>query len=237
MLAVRSTIDRARVLQRVGVPLSEPCDLPDAARRCTRPHGLRGWANAVAVYGFGSEPDLSAIAPGLPPGPAQLIVMEELTGGTLEVPPAVPRSINELTTISAGLAGGLALLAAAHVVHADLKVRQHMFDGCPSSFTRALKFTSSMPTIHCHALALQPGCLLIPYPSLQGANIMRRTRGGEVVLTDYGVGRIANAGVDVATYAGTAAGTMLYLSPELMRGERRANTFASDVCVSVLGPH
>jgi serine/threonine protein kinase len=59
---------------------------------------------------------------------------------------------------------------------------------------------------------------------------MRRTPGGDVVLTDYGVGRIANAGVDVAMYTGDAAGTMLYLAPELIGGGR-ANTFASDVCV------
>ena len=59
---------------------------------------------------------------------------------------------------------------------------------------------------------------------------MLRAPGGDVVLTDYGVGRISNAGVNVALYAGDAAGTMLYLAPELIGGGR-ANTFASDVCV------
>lgn len=47
-------------------------------------------------------------------------------------------------------------------------------------------------------------------------------------MTDYGVGRIANAGVDVAEYAGSAAGTTLILAPELIGGGR-ANTFASYV--------
>ena len=65
---------------------------------------------------------------------------------------------------------------------------------------------------------------------MQGTNVMLRVPGGDVVLTDYGVGRISNAGVDVALYAGDAAGTMLYLAPELIGGGR-ANTFASDVCV------
>jgi hypothetical protein len=59
---------------------------------------------------------------------------------------------------------------------------------------------------------------------------MRRARGGEVVLTDYGTGRIANAGADVALYAGVASGTWFYFAPELIRGGM-ANTFASDVCV------
>lgn len=122
MLAVRSTIDRARVRQSLGATFSEKCELPDEARRCTQPHGLSGHANAVTVYGVGSEPNLAAVAPGLPAGPAHLIVMEELTGGTLESPPAVPLPISELERIAAGLAGGLTLLAAAHVVHADLKV-------------------------------------------------------------------------------------------------------------------
>lgn len=126
MLAVRSTIDRARVRQSVGAALSEPCDLTDAARRCTQLHGLGGHANAVVVYGVGTEPNLAAVAPGLPRGPAHLIVMEELTGGTLEAAPAAPRTIAELERIAAGLAGGLTLLAAAHVVHADLKVRSTM---------------------------------------------------------------------------------------------------------------
>lgn len=57
---------------------------------------------------------------------------------------------------------------------------------------------------------------------------MRRTPGGDVVLTDYGVGRIANAGVDEVVYAGQGAGTRYYLSPELFE-HGHANTFASDV--------
>jgi hypothetical protein len=42
MLAVRGMIDRVRVLQRLGAPLSEPCELRDAGRRCREPHDLRG---------------------------------------------------------------------------------------------------------------------------------------------------------------------------------------------------
>ena len=121
MIAVRSTIDRARVLHRVGAALTEPCDLADVARRCTQLHSLGGWVNAAVVFGVGSEPDLAAAAAGLPRGPAHLIVMEELTGGTLESSPA---DLNERVRVAAGLAGGLSLLAAAHVVHADLKVRR-----------------------------------------------------------------------------------------------------------------
>lgn len=66
---------------------------------------------------------------------------------------------------------------------------------------------------------------------------MLRSPGGETVLTDFGVGRIANAGVNFARYAdmaagtmGTAAGTLLYLAPELLTG-RLANTYESDMCV------
>lgn len=62
---------------------------------------------------------------------------------------------------------------------------------------------------------------------------MLRHPGEEVVLTDYGVGRIANAGVDVALYTGDAAGTLLYLAPELAGGGK-TNTFASDMCVRVI---
>lgn len=58
---------------------------------------------------------------------------------------------------------------------------------------------------------------------------MRRTPGGEAVLCDYGVGRIANGGANEVLYAGVAAGSMLYLAPELIEVDvRRANTFASD---------
>lgn len=84
LLAVRSTIDRARVRDGVGVTLFEPCNLRDPARRCVELHSLRGFKNAILVYGVGTEPDLADVAPGLPSGPAHLIVMEELTGGTLE---------------------------------------------------------------------------------------------------------------------------------------------------------
>ena len=123
LIAVRGAIDRARVLRRVGAPLTEPCNLLDPARRCTRPHSLAGFLNAVIVYGVGTERDLSALASGLPAGPAHLIVMEELTGGTLDFTHAVQPSIDTLEKLAAGTASGLALLAAAHVVHADLKVR------------------------------------------------------------------------------------------------------------------
>ena len=179
MLAVRGVIDRANVLLRVGAPLSEPCDLADAGRRCRKPHDLRGWRHLVYVHGVGSVPDLAAVASGLPPGPAHFVVMEPLTGGSLKTPPhpadIVARAPQELSS-------GLAALAAAHVVHADVKPE----------------------------------------------NIMLRTPGGELVLTDYGVGRIARGGVDEASYYGSAGGTVVYMAPELL-GERHTNTFASDV--------
>lgn len=120
LIAVRSTIDRARALHRIGAALTEPCAFQVEDRRCLQQHSLGGHENAVVIYGVGTEPDLAAAAPGLPPGPAHLIVMEELTGGTLEEAP--PADINERLRVAAGLARGLTLLAAAHIVHADLKV-------------------------------------------------------------------------------------------------------------------
>ena len=181
MLAVRGIIDRARVLQRVGVPLSEPCELRDADRRCREPHDLRGWRHIVNVFGVGSIPDLAAVAPGLPPGPAHFVVMELLTGGSLGV---LPRPADVVARAPLELSSGLAALAAAHVVHADVKPE----------------------------------------------NIMLRTPGGELVLTDFGVGRIARGGVDEATNvtAGPAGGTTAYMAPELHDGTH-ASTFASDM--------
>ena len=182
MLAVRGVIDRARVLERVGAPLFEPCELHDEGRRCREPHDLRGWRHLVHVYGVGSVPEFAELAPGLPPGPAHFVVMEPLTGGSLDV---LPRPADVVARAPLELSSGLAALAAAHVVHADVKPE----------------------------------------------NIMLRTPGGELVLTDYGVGRIARGGVNEAVYAGIAGGTVAYMAPELL-DESHTNTFASDVCVA-----
>lgn len=57
---------------------------------------------------------------------------------------------------------------------------------------------------------------------------MFREPGGDVVLTDYGMGRIANVGVGIAVDAGTPTGNVFILAPELIR-MRCVNTFASDV--------
>ena len=179
MLAVRGVVDRARVLQRVGAPLVEPCTLPDVSRRCLGDHDLRGWSHLVTVLGIGIVPDLGEVATGLPRGPAHLVIMEPLTGGSLKAPPR-PEAV--IARAPSEIAAGLAALAAAHVVHADLKPE----------------------------------------------NIMLRTPGGELVLTDYGVGRIARGGVNEAAYYGDAAGTIVYMAPELL-DERHTNTFASDV--------
>lgn len=65
---------------------------------------------------------------------------------------------------------------------------------------------------------------------VQTDNVMLRLPRGDVVLTDYGLSRISNSGVDVAEYEGNAAGDMLYLAPELIR-EGHANMYSSDVCV------
>jgi serine/threonine protein kinase len=107
--------------------------------------------------------------------------MEPLMGGSLKTP---PRPADVVARAPSELSSGLAALAAAHVVHADLKPE----------------------------------------------NIMLRTPGGELVLTDYGVGRISNGGADESEYieADAAHGTKLYLAPELLDG-RHANTFASDM--------
>ena len=40
--------------------------------------------------------------------------------------------------------------------------------------------------------------------------------GRELVLTDYGVERVARGGVDEASYYGTAGGTVAYMAPELL---------------------
>lgn len=120
---VRSLIDRARLLESLGQPLNEPCAHPDPAQRCSKPHDLSGYQHLAYVYGVGTEPDLAFVGR---PGPAHLIVMEELTGGTLQqmidAPPGVQPPLDALLRSSADLASALAALAAAHVVHADIKV-------------------------------------------------------------------------------------------------------------------
>lgn len=182
MLAARCEVDRARVRLSLGAQLSEPCDLPDASLRCSEPHDIRGHKHVVLVYGVGTEPDLSALSRDLPPGPAHLIVMEELTGGTLEAWASSPRAIDEVQKVAAELASGLAFLAAAHVVHADLKA----------------------------------------------SNVMLREPGGDVVLTDFGIGHVSDSGVGVVLKEGSANKNMQHLAPELVDGGR-ANTFASDI--------
>lgn len=123
LLAVRSLIDRARLLETLGHTLTERCGLLDSSRRCSTPHSLLGYRHLVLVYGVGTEPDLAPLGH---PGPAHLIVMEELTGGTLQgevAPPGAPLPpLIDLLQTSVQLASGLATLAAAHVVHADVKV-------------------------------------------------------------------------------------------------------------------
>ena len=182
MVAVRALIDRGRTLERAGAPLADQCYLRDADRRCREPHDLRGWRHLVYVYGVGTIPDLVAVATGLPPGPAHFVVMEPLTGGSLKTP---PRPAAVIARALAELSAGLAALAAAHVVHADLKPE----------------------------------------------NIMLRAPGGELVLTDYGVSRIARSGVDMATArtgGSDVKGTYPYWAPELF-DDVYINSYATDV--------
>lgn len=119
LIAVRSLIDRARRLSSLGLPLSEPCST------CRMPHDLTGYKHLVYVYGVGTEPDLTFAGH---PGPAHLIVMEELTGGTLQKTlcspgaPLVP--LDTLLRTSTQLAHAQVALVAAHLVHADVKVSQ-----------------------------------------------------------------------------------------------------------------
>lgn len=66
---------------------------------------------------------------------------------------------------------------------------------------------------------------------LQLTNIVFRTPGGEVVLTDYGMSRIAEAGVGAMNYSDAGPpvdGTAHFFAPELVGGGR-PNTYASDV--------
>lgn len=136
LIAVLDAVSRARLRLNLGAQLSEDCSFTEEHRRCTEPHDLRGHRHVVLVYGIGSEPDPAAVAPGLPRGPAHFIVMEELTGGTLDSP---PNSIDALLRVTAELACGLAMLAAAHVVHADLKVCYGISDdGLPGLLSIAL---------------------------------------------------------------------------------------------------
>ena len=181
MVAVRALVDRARAIERAGAPLSEQCNLRDTTRRCRELHDLRGWRHLVYIYGVGTILDLEAFVPGLPPGPAYFVVMEPLMGGSLKTPPR-PADVVARTPLE--LSSGLAALAAAHVVHADIKPE----------------------------------------------NIMLRTPGGELVLTDYGVGRISRGGVDVATArtAGFVNGTYPYWAPELF-DDVHINSYASDM--------
>lgn len=120
IVAVRFAVERART-RGVGEPLAEHCNLPNEAARCSAMHDLRGHKHVVLIYGVGTETDLDDVAPGLPRGRAHLIVMEELTGDTLEV---LHLDTGTLPRVATEMACGLALLAAAHVVHADLKVRE-----------------------------------------------------------------------------------------------------------------
>ena len=181
MVAVRALVDRARTLERAGAPLVELCCLRDVGRRCREPHDLRGWRHLVYVYGVGSVSKFEDIALGLPPGPAHFVVMELLTGGSLKTP---PRPADVVARAPLELSSGLAALAAAHVVHADVKPE----------------------------------------------NIMLRTPGGELVLTDYGVGRIARGGVDEATArtGGDVNGTYPYWAPELF-DDVHVNSYATDM--------
>ena len=123
---VKRLIDKARIHARNGLSMTEPCHFHDRRRPCPS-HDLRGYNHLVYVYGIGSEPDLAAISPGLPREQAYLIVMEELSGGTLEEMAALqplrpPQALRILE-----VASGLAALAAAHVVHADIKPANIMF--------------------------------------------------------------------------------------------------------------
>lgn len=120
MVEVRKLILRARLLDRAGLPLSEACG------KCNTAHDLRGYRHLVFVFGVGTEPDLAAVAPGLPHGPAHLIIMEELTGGTVQqfcTASTPPPPLGALLRTAEEMASGLVALAAAHVVHGDLKVR------------------------------------------------------------------------------------------------------------------
>lgn len=128
ILAVRTLIDRARLLERVGAALFEPCECADPARRCRSPHDLSGCRNLLYVYGVGTEPDLAALAPGLPPGPAHVIVSEPLTNSSLELSAGVLPSAS-LWRAASELVAGLCALSAAHVAHGDLRPANVGFRG------------------------------------------------------------------------------------------------------------
>ena len=180
--AVRGIIDRAGKLLRIGAPLVEPCGVPN--QDWCEPHDLRGWRHLVYVHGVGMVPDFADIASGLPSGPAHFVVMERLTGGSLST---MPRPISAVERAPAELSCALAALAAAHVVHGDIK---------PES-------------------------------------IMMRTPDGELVLTDFGVNRVAHGEFDEMIYHGFSTGATFYVAPELLGDDSGclAKTSASDVYV------
>lgn len=119
MLAVRNLIFRACALHARGAPLYEACD----SRLCRDPHDLRGYRHLVLVHGVGIAYDLAEL--GLRSGPVCFIVMERLAGGTLAA--QSPLTLVEATRTSAEVARGLAALAAAHIVHADVHPGNIMF--------------------------------------------------------------------------------------------------------------
>ena len=179
MLAVRNLILYGRSLDELGEPLFEACGIADESRRCRERHDLRGYCHLVFVHGVGEAHDLDL---GLPASPVFFIVMEHLSGGTLA--DRSPLTLAEALRFTTDVALGLAALAAAHIVHADL----------------------------------HPG------------NVMFRSVSGEAVITDFGLSRISNGGVDEPLYSfgRSARGMALYFAPELFSATN-TNTFASDV--------
>jgi serine/threonine protein kinase len=93
---------------------------------------------------------------------------------------------------------------------------------------------AGMPLEHAASILKQIGAALehvhekgIFHRDLKPTNIMLRRGTDSVVLVDFGIAKVYNAGEEKATVTGVSPGTPLYMSPEQINGEEI--TAASDI--------
>lgn len=207
LLRLRNAADAVRLLEERGHPL----ELAD-----------EGAGHVAYAYGTGEEPDLSALDPALPPGPAFLIAVEPLAETLTE----------RLRRAPGGLLPLQEALRAAHEIALGLAFRAKHGVVVSTETRVALGFRQVriLPPSHFQHSDLKPD------------NIMFRGSSGDAVLCDLGVGRLTGGGAASTAYDGHG-GTLLYLAPELLDNKGRSATAATDmcveqgVCVRAAGPH
>lgn len=111
-------IHRARLLEADEKELLESCQLPEH-RRCEGLHNLRGYRHLLIPY-CGLIDDLRQVSSDLPPGLAYFVVTEQLVESGLELPQPLDRLV--VQEIAVQISFALAALAAAHIVHGDIKL-------------------------------------------------------------------------------------------------------------------